>query len=54
MNLRQAQRIIDKITDDRLVAFVHWCRLNDERLTDDPLLVRGVLAAYMAEPKGTD
>jgi hypothetical protein len=51
MNIRTAHRIIDKVPDDRLLAFVRWCQLNDPPFVDNPQLVRGVMAAYMAGPE---
>jgi hypothetical protein len=41
---------IDDLTDDALMAFVLWCRLNDERITSMPDLCRTVLKAYAKHP----
>lgn len=35
-----------RISDEALLAFVEWCRLNDRRIVGDPLIVRRVLNAY--------
>jgi hypothetical protein len=37
---------IDDLSDESLLAFVLWCRLNDDRITSMPDLVRRVLHAY--------
>ena len=39
-----------KITDDALVAFVRWCRLNDGQLVTQPVTARRVFNAYRLLP----
>ena len=39
-----------KITDDALVAFVRWCRLNDGQLVTEPVTARRVFNAYRLIP----
>lgn len=34
------------ISDEGLRCFVEWCRLNDEQITSNIPVVRGVLEAY--------
>lgn len=43
---------IDDIGDAELIAFVLWCRLNDERIVSMPDLVRTVLKAYAGARTG--
>lgn len=42
------------ISDEALICFVRWCRLNDWRIVSDPTFARRVLEAYrragQAEP----
>jgi hypothetical protein len=38
------------ITDDALMAFVDWCRMNHGRFVYDPVLVRRVFNAYAGLP----
>lgn len=33
-------------TDDTLMAFVQWCRMNSWQITGDPVIVRRVFHAY--------
>jgi hypothetical protein len=35
-----------EISDEALVAFVQWCRINEEPLVTDPLTARRVFRAY--------
>jgi len=37
---------LDDLSDEGLLAFVQWCRLNDARITAMPGLCRAVLHAY--------
>ena len=37
---------IDDMTDEQLMCFVQWCRLNDDRIVELPELCRRVLKAY--------
>lgn len=39
-----------KITDEALLAFVQWCRMNDARLVSDPVIARQVFNAYRLLP----
>jgi hypothetical protein len=39
-----------KITDEALVAFVRWCRLNDGQLVTEPVTARRVYNAYRLLP----
>lgn len=34
------------ISDEALICFVKWCRLNDPRIVLDPAIARRVLEAY--------
>ena len=34
------------ITDEALVCFVRWCRLNSEHIVTNPVIARRVLEAY--------
>lgn len=38
------------ISDEALMAFVAWCRMNHWRYTNDPVLVRRVFDAYALVP----
>ena len=38
------------ISDEALLAFARWCRLNDARFVLDPVLARRVFDAYAALP----
>lgn len=40
---------IDDLSNENLLCFVQWCRLNDDRITSMPDLCRNVLKAY-AQP----
>jgi hypothetical protein len=39
-----------KITDEALVAFALWCRINEYRLVTDPEISRRVFNAYRLLP----
>ena len=41
------------ISDEALMAFVEWCRLNSRKVVNDEVLVRRVFEAYagLAEEK---
>lgn len=38
------------ITDEALIAFIQWARVNDERLVTDPEIARRVFNAYRLLP----
>ena len=40
----------DVISDEALMAFVDWCRMNHGRFVYDPVLVRRVFDAYAGLP----